>query len=141
MRNNSDFTSQYYLRRWVYPGIARVRECADKFFDMSTFAKFIVAGKNVAREFIDGALKYLESGDAAVFELLRNWNLDTGFALRIKDISTEKDSAFPKKPPRPVAIELVNVIDEVKALASWKPPTLSNCVPWSRNYSTFSSMR
>ncbi|MBN2036721.1 MAG: OmpA family protein [Chitinispirillaceae bacterium] len=123
MGNNSDFTSQYYLRRWVYPGIARVKECTDRFYNLPAFAKFIIAGKNIAREFIDGALTYLESGDAAVFELLRNWNLDTGFALRVKDISAETDSAYPKKPPRPVAIELVSVVDEVKALASWKPPT------------------
>jgi hypothetical protein len=123
MNNNDDITSQYYLRHWVYPKISRVKDFANKFFDMSAFAKFIMAGKKAGQEFIDSALKYLESSDSAIFEQLRNWNLDTGFAVRIKDISTETDSAFPKKPPRPVAIELVNVIDEVKALASWKPPT------------------
>ncbi len=125
MDNNHDIHSQYYLAHWVLPDIDRVNQHANKFFDMSAFAKFVIAGKKTGQEFIDGALKFLDSGDRAVFELLRNWNLDLGLAVRIRDSSAATDSAYPKKPPRPYTIELVNVIDEVKALSDWAPPSLN----------------
>jgi len=124
---NSDLTSQYYLVHTICPKVDRVADFVPRFMNISAFGKFIGAARKAGKELIEGAVKYLDSGDTAVFEKLRNWNLDTGLAIRIKDISKETDKAHPDKPPRPVMIDFVNVIDEIKALSDWQPPALDAC--------------
>ncbi len=124
MDNNDNVTSQYYYLQTVAPNLDKIVRWGTGFYNPEAFAEFVNAGKLVAVEFIDGALKYLSSGDEKVFDLLRNWNLDIGMAIRFKDTSAVADSAYPKKPNRPVTIDLVNVIETIPALADWKPPVL-----------------
>ncbi|MBN1578807.1 MAG: zinc dependent phospholipase C family protein [Chitinispirillaceae bacterium] len=125
MDNHDSVTSQYYYTQTVAPNLEKINAWGTGFYNPQAFADFVMAGKLVAVEFIDGALKYLSAGDEKVFDTLRTWNLDIGMAIRFKDTSAIADAANPKKPNRPVTIDLVNVMETVPALAGWQPPTLN----------------
>ena len=124
MDNNHDIHSQYYLAHWVLPTSTG---------SISARTSSSICRRSPIRDRgeEDGAGVHPRGAQVPRFgrsgrvELLRNWNLDLGLAVRIRDSSAATDSAYPKKPPRPYTIELVNVIDEVKALSDWAPPSLN----------------
>lgn len=133
MDNNSNITSQHYYMRIVCPNLEKIREWGTGFYNPEAFTDFVMAGEAAAAEFIDKALQFLSSdpetdegkkSEKELLDALRLWNLDVGMAIRFKDTGAIADEAYPKKPNRPVMIDLVNVIETVPALADWKPPTL-----------------
>lgn len=131
--NNADGSFYYYLK-YTMPNMAKIIDWGTKFYDPAAFARFLEAGKLVSVAFMDAALDYLQTGNLDKLELIRNWNLDLGLAIRIKDISATTDQKNPTKPPRPVLIDLVNVIEEIPALKQWQPPVIDMPKPKSTKW-------
>ena len=125
MDNNDSLCSQYYYSQIVIPDMDKIKKWGVGFYNPRAFADFVLAGRLVAVDFIDSALDFLTNDDVNIFDKLRNWNLDIGMAIRFKDTSDIADQSNPKKPSRPVTIDLVNVMEAVPALSSWQPPTLN----------------
>jgi len=121
--NTGDGTSFYYYLRYAIPDIDKVCAFSQRFFDPGAFGTFILGSKEIASEFIDSALKFLDSGDSGVLDTLKHWNLDVGMAIRLRNIGTT--SAKGKKPARAVCIDLVNVTEEIPACKKWTPPKLA----------------
>jgi hypothetical protein len=132
MDNNRDVHSQYYLMNTVCPNLDKIKKWGVDFYDPKAFGQFTVAGRLVGNFFVQQAIDYLQNNKGDIFYSLRNWNLDIGMAIRLKDISAVTDSADPKKPPRPILIDLVNVYEAIADLQKWKPPQLSVST-WRKN--------
>jgi outer membrane protein OmpA-like peptidoglycan-associated protein len=114
---------QYRYLYYAIPELPMVLNFGPQLFDIQGFGSFLMGTIPLAQSFINSAVAFLDSGDKAELAHLKNWNLDVGMAMRIRDISETFDK-MGRKMTVPVCIDLVSVFEH-PALQGWSVPQLS----------------
>jgi len=120
-----DNLTQYTYLNTAIPNLERTNNFVLNFFEPAAFGEFIQGSMLIADDFITKAVNYLDSGDTTVFNDIQNWNLDTGFAYRLKELPAPAAGSAPSLEQKPICLELYSVMD-YPALQSWKIPELDH---------------
>jgi hypothetical protein len=114
---NDEVSTQYYYIHTVIPNLEKVVANTTDFYSPGAFGHFIQGSMKIASDFIDHAVKYLDTGDSSQLDCLKFWNLDTGQAIRIRKGPTDRGHLVP------VSLDIESVLD-LPCLNGWSIPQM-----------------